>query len=199
MEEQVRQLEARLARAERELTVFRRIGRGVAAGALGLVVAVLLFAATRSDAEKAELSAAAKRGTRIKAPLTVVDRQGRPVMQVVATDEARGVLLFDAAGKLITAAGQTPAAKGVAVYAADGKVQVGVGETSNGHGMAVFDAAGQTVTWTGLGNPGPDGGRGMLVRDSTGARVARFGQVTAEDRGEIIIQDRAGNTLFQQP
>jgi len=199
MEEQVRQLEARLARAERELNVVRRIGRGAAVGTVALVVATLLFAATRSDAEKAELSAAAQRGTRIKAPLTVVDRQGRPVMQVVATDQARGVLVFDEAGKLITGAGQTPEAKGVAVYYPDGKIQVGLGESAKGHGMTVFDASGQTATWVGLGKPGADQGRGILVKDGTGASVAMFGQVTAEDRGEVILQDRAGQTLFQQP
>jgi hypothetical protein len=196
---ELRGLAARLERAERELRIIRRVGRGLAAGVFIAAIGASLFVATRSDAQKAELSAALERGSRVQAPFTVVDRQGRPIVRVVANGDARGMLVYDRSGHVITGSGQGAEGSGVAIYYPNGQIKVGLGQSANGQGLTVFDENGLTATWVGVGVPGPNQGRGILVKDATSATVAKLGIINQEDLGELRLYDRAGSPTFQAP
>jgi hypothetical protein len=189
----------RLERAESELKTIRRVARGVVVAVLVGVPCLLGFAVTRPAASQLAISNPLQRGTRLRAPVVISDKQGRPIVQVLDKGGVRGLLVFDEAGNVITGVGQNADGKGVAVFETDGKVVSGLGITAKGRGLTVFDAQGETATWVGVGNPGPDQGRGVLVRDETGAPVAKLGVVDAPDRGEVILQNRAGDVLFRQP
>lgn len=189
----------RLERAEAELRAIRRLARGVVAAFLVGVPCAIGFVATRPAASQLALGSSLQRATRIKAPLIVSDSQGKPIMQVLDKGGVRGVLVFDKAGNVITGVGQNADGKGVAVFEPDGKVVSGLGITAKGRGLTVFDAKGQTATWVGVGNPGPDQGRGILVSDETGAPVAKFGVVDAPEHGVVVLQNREGEVLFRQP
>ena len=198
MEERLRLLEERLARAEGEVRLQRRIARGLGAAALALVIGTATFVTTRPAASQLEVQSLG-RGVRFKAPFTVTDRQGRPLMKVVDTNAARGVLVFDPSGNLVSGIGQAGGDRGVAVFGATGKKVVGIGTAAQGQGMTIFDENEVTATWLGIGNPGPNQGRGILVKDATGATTARLGVIDQPDEGQIVLQDRQGSVLFQEP
>jgi hypothetical protein len=76
MESRLRELEHRLAHAERQASVARRLASTTLALSLGLV-AVLALGATRSAATQ-------NKGTTVKAPFRVVDDRGERLMEVAA-------------------------------------------------------------------------------------------------------------------
>lgn len=199
MEDRIREMELRLERAEREVLGMRRIARVLGGVVVSGLACGALFLATAPAASQLQAANAIQGATRLKAPLVITDGRGRPVIQVVANAQARGIIVFDTDGNSVAGVGQNGDGKGVAVFDPDGDKVIGLGVSALGRGLTVFDTTETTAAWVGVGNPGPAQGRGLLVSDETGAHVAKIGVVDAPDRGTVEIKNREGTVLFEAP
>ena len=196
MEQQLEEIRQRLERAEHQLGVCRtqsRRWRWVAGLAL---VAIFAFFAAQPTARQAQAAQALSRRpvTEIRAPLTVLDAFGR------------GLLLYDAAGKVVCGIGVSPQGRGVAVFDAQEKMVAGLGDgrstdgVGTGRGLTVFDPAEKIVGTLGMGSNGANRGRGLSVNDESGTQVVGLGVWPQRpDRGQLVISDRSNNILLAQP
>jgi len=208
MEQQLEEIRQRLERAEHQLGVCRtqsRRWRWVAGLAL---VAIFAFFAAQPTARQAQAAQALSRRpvTEIRAPLTVLDDRGRPILQVGAHAFGRGLLLYDAAGKVVCGIGVSPQGRGVAVFDAQEKMVAGLGDgrstdgVGTGRGLTVFDPAEKIVGTLGMGSNGVNRGRGLSVNDESGTQVVGLGVWPQRpDRGQLVISDRSNNILLAQP
>jgi hypothetical protein len=213
MEDRFQALEQRLALAESKLERMTRQARwmrlllaaGLACGAL--------FLSTRPAATLVQAETLLRGGTRIKAPFLVVDRKGKPILHVTENSQGRGCLVLDAAGEVLAGIGQTSSNnRGLSIFDKKGKVIGGLGAgfanddpTTQGRGLYVFDPEEKLIAGLGLGlheesGRGQSQGRGLAVADQTGALVVGLGVWSQhEDRGQIVLTDRSGNILLEQP
>jgi hypothetical protein len=209
METQWNELTDRLDRAEREARAMRRQMQRGRLFTLAAIVGAITFVATRPAATQSQIVSIARggQGTTIKGPLTVVDGAGRPILQVTTNPIGRGMVLFDEAGKMVCGIGLTNQGRGLVVYDAQQKLVAALGQGTapdgrvTGRGLTLFDPIQNVLGTLGMGENGPSQGRGLTLNDETGAAVAGLGVWPQRpDRGQLVLADRSGNTLFaQQP
>lgn len=203
------EIQRRLECAENELRAMRRQARIARWLTLSAAAAGITFVATRPAATQGQLVSIAQGnvGTTIRGPLTVVDNAGRPILQVTTNPVGRGMVLFDDAGKMVCGVGVTAQGRGLVVYDTQQKLIAALGEgtapdgKAKGRGLTTFDPAQRVIGTLGMGENGPSNGRGLTLNDATGAAVAGMGVWPQRpDRGQLLLTDRNGNTVFaQQP
>lgn len=205
-EARLNELFERIERGERELRALRRQAQIARWLTLAILAGCALFFATRPAATQAQLDAAVRAGTRLRAPFTIVDSAGKPILQVGVNTVGRGLVLFDASGKMLCGIGRTSQARGIVVYDDQQRALAGIGEGSfagapaTGRGLAILDADQKFVAGLGVGMNGGANGRGLTVNDGTGAPVAGLGVWPQRpDRGQLFLTDRQNNPVFVQP
>lgn len=219
MEERLSQLENRLSSAEAEVRRLRRNGRGLGVMAL----AVLVGGAVLMTSAPAETQLGFDRrlgGTRIRGPLTVLSRQGKPVMQVTGGSNGGVLALFDREGRPSLLAGGSPEGNGIRLMDSEGRKVCDLGHSPKGEqrGLQIYDTAGQPVGGLGLSPLG----RGLAVNDSAGRVLARLGEDDSDAasrglglfnddgqlvggllgkhaHGELVLGEPDGTVLFTAP
>src|SRR5438128_1323595 len=103
MEHQLAEIRQRLERAERELQTLRARSRRLRWLAGFVIVGGIAFMLTQPTARQvqAEQVLRGRAGTEVRAPFMVLDDAGRPLLQVGTHLLGRGMLLFDAGGKVV--------------------------------------------------------------------------------------------------
>lgn len=185
---------------EREGRSRRQARATFAAGMAALVAGWALVSAQPGEA--------ARRGVRLKAPVTVVDNANRPVLTIGATTTGGALQVLNSTG--------APVATLDAVEGVNGRLAVAVGAGAPGKDpesllacIVTVNAQGQVLS--GLGATA-DGGR-VIVRNSAGAAVAQMDAAgglngrlavgidpdSLPDRGEpccdIVAVNRLGDVL----
>jgi hypothetical protein len=209
VEQQLEEIRQRLECAERELQALRSRSRRLRWLAALAFVGAAAFIVTQPTASRVQAAQFLNRrpAVNIRAPFTVVDDAGRPILQVGSDSQMRGVLLFDASGKLVCGIGTTEQQRGVAVFDSQEKLIAGLGEgrtpdaVATGRGLTVLDPAQKIVGTLGVGQNGTNQGRGVSVNDETGKQVVGLGVWPQRpDRGQLVLSDRNNTILFaQQP
>src|SRR5262245_10103348 len=120
MEDQLRDVQQRLDRAEQELSAIHRRSRRLRWMTATLLLGAIAFFGVQPAAlqRQAEASFAGGFGHRLRGPVTVVDPLGRPILQIGAGPTGRGMLVYDDSGNAVC----------------------GIGTTAEGRGLTVFDA-----------------------------------------------------------
>lgn len=208
MEEQLKQLQERFDRAEREGRTMRRQSRIWRWMTLAMLMVGVAVVATRPTATlvQGEQLLTGQPGFQVKAPLTVVDEAGQPILLVDANSMGRGLILFDQSGKMLCGIGTTPQSRGLVIFDAQEKLIGGLGEgnapdgTAMGRGLTIFDASEKVLAGLGVGTNDSFTGRGLAINDETGRQVLGAGVFPPRpDRGQLVIADRDGDILFAQP
>lgn len=210
MEERWKELQERLERLEQEVLARRRASRTKQWFASALMLAGACFVITRPTATiiKAESTVAGQPGFQIGAPFTVVEAAGKPILRVDAMGSERGLLLLDQAGKIICGIGVSTQSRGMvqgrglSILDADEKLigLLGQGrlpdDSLDRRSLVVLDPGEKIISGMGASSRG----RGLVVHDQTGAWVVGLGVWPQRpDRGQFVITDRDGHTLFSQP
>lgn len=208
MNERLAALEQRLARAERELVTTREQVRTLhqnqrqaafrtrwagAAGALGLAVSLILVG-TRPGA--AQSTAAAGGLHRIRAPFSVVGRDGDPIWRVQEGPGGGQLELFDRGGKRILLASDQSTFRGLRVLDPNGLTAtcMGVRITPVGalRSVAAHHADGTVAAalehGDGIGG-GRDGSGVAVFQEGTGRRLLKVGTDPSDDSLGLKIND----------
>jgi hypothetical protein len=216
-----RQLEERMAAAEREIEGLKKAQRGAALrgafawGACGLAVAAALFAGARPAITQEE-------GMTVKAPFRIVTPAGKPVATINSDNDGPFIRLFNAEGgtsmlawadkdggnlALKNAAGKNigeiisrsdGAGGNLRVLDKEGKNVVSMFARSDGSGgnLAVYNGAGKTVFAAFARSDNRGGDLGVYDKDgnSVGAIFAR-----SEGGGVLQIYDGDAKVVYKQP
>src|SRR5437879_2053985 len=160
MEQQWKELCARLERAEQEVHALRleaqrmgRQARAIRVLTLALLVGGATFALTRPAATQLRAQAAMQGGTRVVAPFVVVDDQNNPLLQVSTAPGGGGLLaVLDQAGSPIGLVGTVSDGRGLAIFDSKGQFIAKLGEDStHGHrGLRLLDTEGKVTVGAGL-------------------------------------------------
>ena len=157
----------RLERLEQELTATRRrLGQVQIAFALA-VVAGLCIGWVRPAVTQGK-------DTTVKAPFTVVDDDGRPVLEITARKHGGGLTVFNQAGKGVAA---------MAAVADGGGLFVDNNNVESDGPVASLEA----TKW---------GGR-LLIYQNNGDPVA--GVIVDRGGGKLLLFDRREKLLFEAP
>jgi hypothetical protein len=205
MEQQIEEIQQRLARAEAEVQRLRTRSRQSRWLLLALVVASVFYVGTRPTATQAQFLNGRPPWT-LQAPFIVVDGHGKPILQILANAQGRGLVLFDESGRTLCGIGTTPQNRGLAVFDAQEKMVAGLGvgrtpdAVATGRGLTVLDEAQKIVGTLGTGTNGSNMGRGVSVNDETGKQVVGLGVWPQRpDRGQLVLSDRNNSIFFAQP
>ena len=194
----------RLERAEAELRKVRGSQKRIWLGAsvLWLAGAFMMLTHPLESALAVERSLGA---ARVRAPLVITGRTGRPIAQISDTPAGGGITVFDRQGGVVAALGAGAlggnGGRGLLVLDENGKPVFIGGEgdtpTFGGRGLSVFDNEGKVIGALGTGSRNNNPIRGLAVVDQDGVAVAalgtgRFG--TEPGRGLGVI-DPAGTLV----
>ncbi len=210
MEERWREVQERLERLELEIQARRRRSRVQGFMITALLAAGAYFVMTRPAVTliQAGSRVSGQVEFQVNAPFAVLDAAGKPILRVDAMGKDRGLLLLDQAGKIIGGIGVTADGRGMAqgrgltIFDADEKLISVIGQgrlqddSLERRGMVILDPSEKIISGMGSSSRG----RGVVVHDQTGAWVVGLGVWPQRlDRGQFVITDRDGHTLFAQP
>ena len=182
MNERLERLEQKLAASE------RRLGRLQIAFALAVVVGLCVGAVRPAVTQE--------KGTTVKAPFRVVDKEGRTLLNVHVFEGRAALSLLDQDGKSAVSISATADGGGVMHLSnRDGKPAIVMGADDDGGGvMDLSNRDGKRVIVMGAGADG-DGGLGVSNRDGkTG--ITMF---ATDAGGQLTLLDNAGKVRFKAP
>jgi hypothetical protein len=182
MEERLRELEVRLARAERRERATRWGGLAVLGAALALVAARPAVTQTLPNF--------------VKAPFQVIDGTGKPLLEVAAGPSGARVGLYDAAGKVAASLYTDADGGNLRLRNRGGQDILSIGFLASQHGGVVDlkDNEGKQVA---LLFANADGGT-LTLRSKGGRDVVQLFS-TPEGDGKIGVYDRTGKAVLEKP
>jgi len=197
MEERLAAVEARLVQAERSA----RRSRMLATIALFGVVAVLALGQSRAET--------ARKGTRLKAPVEIVDEEGIPRIHLLANGSLASIAIDDANQRNLVSLGTAGSAY-VSVPGTSGKTWGGgrlhlshsTGETAaeispgpDGTSFHLRDAEGKPLI---ASNPG-DVSTGFSIYNRQGKRIVELGSWERDGQGRVRLLINEVPTLVLGP
>jgi hypothetical protein len=195
MEDQLQALEARLVRAERHARVSRFLAVTAVASLLGLALFAPRPAAT------------ARKVTRLRAPVEVVDEQGRTRFALAVGGATASLSLYDTAGRNVARVGNIGPASEVStvdsnggpeawgggyltLYHASGKEAVHLSVHPDGTMLQTFDKKGQPL----ISSVPSAVSSGFSIYNRSGQRAVDVGVMDADGTGRLRLQ-RDGRPL----
>lgn len=177
---EIEELKQRVARAERNAKTFCCVG------ITALIASITVLAA--GPVESQINAATKKKGTKVKAPFSVVDSKGRTLFRVMADSDGGTHVDVMHGGTELVELGHIEGLQGIRVNDLEGQrvTDIGVDQEDQGRGIDVHDENGVKVVDIGIG----DEGRGIDVHDSAGVKAVDIG-IGDEGRG-VDVHDQAG-------
>ena len=189
-----RQLEERMAAAEREIEALKQMQRGAAVrgrfawGACGLAVAAALFAGARPAITQEE-------GMTVKAPFRVVTPAGKPVATINSDNDGPFIRLFNTEGGTSMLAWADKDGGNLAIKNAAGKNVGEIISRSDGAGgnLRVLDKEGKNAVSMFARSDGSGGN--LSVYNSDGKSVIAAFARSDNRGGDLGVYDKEGKNV----